>query len=383
ITLQPKYDVAIIGGGLAGLSLSIQLARKGYSVVLFEKEKYPFHKVCGEYISFESWDFLHELGVPLQELNLPKIDTLEISAPNGNTFSTPLPLGGFGISRYILDHLLAAIAIKEGVVLLEETKVESVEFTKEFQLYFISKDTTATTVKATVCCGSFGKRSNIDVKWKRSFITKKDPRINNYVGVKYHVKTDLPQHLIGLHNFKNGYCGISKIEEDKYCLCYLTTADNLKKCKGSIDALQQDILFQNPVLKSVFQQATFEEGFPVTIAQISFAEKSRVEEGVLLLGDAAGMIAPLCGNGMSMALHSSKIAFNSISAFLKGTLSRAAMEATYEDHWKKEFKNRLATGRMLQRFFGSKRLSNLFIGVFKMLPFLAKGVIKKTHGKPF
>jgi flavin-dependent dehydrogenase len=47
-----KYDVAIIGGGLAGLSLSIQLAKKNYSVVLFEKEKYPFHKVCGEYISF-------------------------------------------------------------------------------------------------------------------------------------------------------------------------------------------------------------------------------------------------------------------------------------------------------------------------------------------
>ena len=45
------YDLAIIGGGLAGLTLAIQVRRMGHSVILFEKEKYPFHRVCGEYIS--------------------------------------------------------------------------------------------------------------------------------------------------------------------------------------------------------------------------------------------------------------------------------------------------------------------------------------------
>ncbi|MGZ4157476.1 MAG: FAD-dependent oxidoreductase, partial [Bacteroidia bacterium] len=45
------YQVSIIGGGLAGLTLAVQLADAGYSCVLFEKNKYPFHKVCGEYIS--------------------------------------------------------------------------------------------------------------------------------------------------------------------------------------------------------------------------------------------------------------------------------------------------------------------------------------------
>ena len=57
------FDVAIIGGGLAGLSLSIQCSRAGYTAILFEKEKYPFHKVCGEYISFESWNFINDLGL--------------------------------------------------------------------------------------------------------------------------------------------------------------------------------------------------------------------------------------------------------------------------------------------------------------------------------
>ena len=66
---EADVDLAVIGGGLAGLSLSIQLARAGYRVALYEKENYPFHRVCGEYISMESWPFLKELGIPLDDMD--------------------------------------------------------------------------------------------------------------------------------------------------------------------------------------------------------------------------------------------------------------------------------------------------------------------------
>ena len=68
------YDIGIIGGGLGGLTLAIQAAQQGYAVVLYEKEEYPFHKVCGEYISMESWNFLERCGVPLDSWDLPKIN---------------------------------------------------------------------------------------------------------------------------------------------------------------------------------------------------------------------------------------------------------------------------------------------------------------------
>src|SRR5262245_26634487 len=97
------YDVAIIGGGLAGLGLAIQCSKAGYKTILLEKEKYPFHKVCGEYISLESWNFLEELGMPLSQLDLPIIRNLLVTAPNGKKLEHSLPLGGFGISRYKLD----------------------------------------------------------------------------------------------------------------------------------------------------------------------------------------------------------------------------------------------------------------------------------------
>ena len=100
MSLQSKYDIAIVGGGLAGLALAIQCARAGYKTVLFEREKYPFHKVCGEYISLESWNFLQDLGLPLSDMQLPIINRLLITTPDGNYIETTLPLGGFGISRY-------------------------------------------------------------------------------------------------------------------------------------------------------------------------------------------------------------------------------------------------------------------------------------------
>jgi len=377
--MKTDYDIAIAGGGLAGLATAIQLARKSYRVVLFEKEEYPFHKVCGEYLSLESWNFLTLLGLPLHEMRLPLIDTLQLTAPNGKELVTKLPLGGFGISRYLLDKSLADIATKNGVTLLQKTKVDDVK--REDDSFIISFLGTA--IKAKVCCAAYGKRSNLDVKWKRPFLNQTSSRLNNYVGIKYHVKTSWQDNVIGLHNFENGYCGISKIEGNEYCLCYMTKAENLKACDNSIDALQQNILFQNPHLKKIFQQSIAVKDFPVTISQINFGAKEKIQDGILMLGDAAGMITPLCGNGMSIALHTAKLAASLIDDFLREKISQSEMEKAYKKQWNKAFASRLKAGRLIQSFFGGKRLSNFFVGTFKALPFLAKPVIKLTHGKPF
>ncbi len=188
------YDVAIAGGGLGGLALSIQCAQAGYRTVLFEKEKYPFHKVCGEYVSFESWNFLEELGVPLSQMNLPIIRRLLVTAPNGNKLEQNLPLGGFGISRYKLDAILAEIAKQNGVELTEGTKVDDIRFENEmFSLQALTGN-----YKAKIAVGAFGKRTNLDVKWKRKFILQKANKLNNYIGVKYHIKINWPEDLIAL-----------------------------------------------------------------------------------------------------------------------------------------------------------------------------------------
>ena len=373
------YDIAIAGGGLAGLALSIQAAKKGYRVILLEKEKYPFHKVCGEYISLESWDFMEELGLPLSEMNLPVIRKLIVSAPNGKTLEHMLPLGGFGISRYKLDAMLASIAATNGVTVKEKTKVQNIVY--ENGLFTI--DCSGFSVKAICAAGTFGKRSNIDTSWQRKFAIQKKGKLNNYIGIKYHVQYDFPEDTIALHNFKNGYCGISRIEDNKYCLCYLTTAYNLSISNNNIKNMESAILSRNPYLKKIFSEARFLTEAPTVISQISFSKKTQIENHVLMIGDAAGMITPLCGNGMSMAMHASKLAFTVMKDYLDKKITIENMENEYQRSWDQQFQNRLRTGRIIQRFFGSAFLSNLLISSLKPFPGLVNSIISTTHGQPF
>ena len=374
-----RYDVTIIGGGLAGLALSIQLAQKKYAVALFEKEEYPFHKVCGEYISLESWDFIERLGIPLSTMQLPIIKKLFVSSPNGNYLQHDLPLGGFGISRYTIDHELKKIAEASGVTIYENCKVEEVAFAnEEFRL-----DTPKGIFISKVCCGSYGKRSNLDVKWKRSFVLQKNSKLNNNIGVKYHIKFNAEPRTIALHNFENGYCGISKIENDTWCLCYITNAENLKKSSNSIIEMEKNILYKNKHLKNIFETSEIIYKTPLTISQISFAKKTQVQNHVLLCGDAAGMITPLCGNGMSMALHSSKFAAEAIGDFLQNKTSRKQLEYIYTRNWQENFGKRLRIGRIIQLLFGKIWVTNIFIGVMKKFPFFTNSIIRQTHGKVF
>ena len=102
-----------------------------------------------------------------------------------------------------------------------------------------------------------------------------------------------------------------------------------------------------------------------------------------MIGDAAGMITPLCGNGMSMALHGSKIAARIIHEFLQNNISREEMEKQYSLQWKKQFAHRLRMGRGIQRLFGSRWLTNLLVRWIKPFPKLVNYLVKQTHGTSF
>lgn len=377
--MNDQYDIGIVGGGLAGLALSIQLGRAGYKVVLFEKEEYPFHRVCGEYISRESWTFLTNLGMDLHGLGVTNISKLQLSDKNGKLLQQDLPLGGFGISRYVLDAGLAELAKAAGVSLVEKMKVNEVVYTgKDFEINTVQENYT---VKIAV--SSFGKRSNLDIKWKRPFASATKNRLNNYIGVKYHIRGNLPEDVIALHLFRNGYCGLVKIEENKYNLCYLTTAENLQQCGGDIERMETSILCRNPHLKKIFEESQKCNKTPVTISQISFDKKLQVENHMLMVGDSAGMITPLCGNGMSMALHASKLAAKEIVQFMSGKTSRAGMERNYSLEWKHQFGSRLRMGRRIQSLFGNQRLLSVLMKTGRQFPFIIRYLVKQTHGKPF
>ncbi len=374
---QNTYQIALIGGGLAGLSLAIQMSDAGYSCVLFEKNKYPFHKVCGEYISMESFDFIERLGLPLSEMNLPHINKLEVSSPKGKLLEHELCLGGFGISRFLLDEKLAELAIKKGVEIYQECKVNNVEFlNEEFTI-----ETDKGIFTSTICIGAWGKRSNMDKKLNRNFIQANSE--HNYVGIKYHIKCDFPSDLIQLHNFKNGYCGISKVENDVCCLCYLTDAENLKINNGNIKKMEEQVLMKNPYLKKIFEGSEFLFEEPVTISQIKIGARNAVDQHILMLGDTAGFIAPLSGNGMSIALRGSFLTHFLLKNFIEKKISRDELEKNYSTMWNKNFKSRVVFSKSLQKLLSNVSLTNFAISTLSKFPFLTKQIVNRTHGKPF
>ena len=368
-------DVAIIGGGLAGLSLSIDLRKRGYQVVVVEKGDYPRHKVCGEYISMESQGYLHRVCPQLQDMALPQIRRFQLTTGPYKTFTTPLAMGGFGISRYLLEELLFTDAKHIGVSFLLNTKVLMIEGDAEAGEYTVKTD--AQFLKASLVCNATGRKSNLE--------TKDGPSLQgtNYVGVKYHLKTVRDPDLIEIHNFPGGYCGISNIEEGKSCLCYLVNSRYLKAAGNSIGELEKKVLFQNSRLETLFKNAEFLFNEPLTISGVNFRIKKPTNDHSLFLGDSAGSIAPITGNGMSIGLRSASVLANTIDAYFSDKISRYQLMDTYTAFWNKEFSTRIKLSRHFQKLSEYSVLTQMTIGLFNFFPPLAKAVIRQTHGQPF
>jgi flavin-dependent dehydrogenase len=369
---EEKYQAIIIGGGLAGLSLAILLAHEKRSVLLVEKSDYPRHKVCGEYISLESWDFVERLGIPISKMNLPKMDTLKISSESGVELTSELDLGGFGISRYVLEDLLYKKAIELGVNVMVRTKYVSYEKqNNSFQV-----ETSAGSFMSEVLCGAFGKYA------PKQFYKKNEEK-HNWVGVKYHIHYEHPSNEIVLHNFEGGYCGMSKIEENKSCLCYIVQQKMLTQSGSDIAKMETEILRKNPNLEKIFSQAKFLYDKPQVISNVTFDVKKPVHDGVFYLGDSAGTIAPLSGNGMSNAFRSANLLNKSLSLFFQEEKNFTETLRTYQQDWDAAFSGRIKLGRTLQQFFCKKNLNAASIRILNYAKPIHKFIIRKTHGQPF
>jgi len=371
-----RYACAIVGGGVAGLSLAIQLADAGIQTIVFEKNAYPFHKVCGEYISMESWNFLLSLGLPLNDMDLPSIKQLGISSEKGYLLNASLDLRGFGISRYTLDQELYRIAKSKGVVVMENCKVLDVINENEDTSILA---TTLGTYTAQIVCGSFGKYTPVFAKSEKA----PEKKSINYIGVKYHIKTDFPDNRIELHNYESGYCGISKVDKGAYCLCYLSTADKLKQAGNDIKQLEETVLYKNPFLKRIFSESDFLFEEPLVISNIAFHKKSAYTNGIFLLGDAAGSITPLCGNGMSMGLRASFMLAQLLTSYFNTDTSKESLIQAYQQAWNNQFNFRIQTGYYLQSLFGKKTTTHYALKALDKFPAVTQKIIKLTHGKPF
>jgi flavin-dependent dehydrogenase len=362
-------EIIIIGGGLAGLTAAMELAASGREVTVFEKQRLPHHKVCGEYLSKEVVPYLEQSGIALDDA--PHIDHLVLSSSGGRKLTCPLPLGGIGISRYALDYRLFKVAEKAGVRFMWES-VDAVRF--EGPNFIVT--TRVGVWEARHVIGSWGKRSALDRVQNRRFFTKSSP----WMGIKMHYRAQYPKHQVGLYGFKGGYGGLSVTETGAVNFCYLIHKERFQQTPN-LESCTRSLLKEHPALHQTLEGAEplFEKA--LGISNIYFGAKGLVKSHVLMAGDAARLIHPLCGNGMAMAIQTGRLQGEILRDHIKeGGTSRQLLERRYKRAWEKEFKTRLWVGARLQDILTSPNGLNLGIRAGVKAPFLLRNIIRKTHG---
>lgn len=369
-----KSEILIVGGGLAGLTTAIHLRQFALNVTLIEKQSYPHHKVCGEYISNEVLPYLNWLNLNLTDLLPTQITNLQFTSRSNRSITAKLPLGGCGLSRYTLDNFLYQAAINLGVTILKDTVI-TVDYSDN---QFIIETAAGKGFMADNVIGAYGKRASIDVKLGREFINKKSA----YLAVKAHYSSDFPDNLVSLNNFEGGYCGVSKVENNALNVCYLADYESFKKYKN-ITTYQENVLYKNSNLKNIFEKSKMIFDAPLTISQISFEAKEPVHNHILMIGDTAGLIHPLCGNGMAMAIHSAKIVSELLNKYAKGQISsRIELEKKYTASWKNLFSTRLKTGQLLTSLLNNKAMESFAMNAISSMPLILNKLIRYTHGQP-
>lgn len=375
-----RYDALIIGGGLAGCSTALQLARRGYEVLLAEQSSYPRQKLCGEFLSPEAQSSFRRLGLldAVHEVGASPIDRTRLTAPNGTSTEHVLPNDALGLSRFQLDHLLFQRACAAGADGRPGTRVTGVQGSlNDGYTVEIGTDTT----EARLVFGAYGRRTRLDRRLGRPFLEQTTP----YVAFKAHYAgpsaPDL-QRTIELHSAPGGYCGLSPVEDDRINVCWIGRTDALQAAGGTPLAMLEENLRQNPVLDDRLQGLTRVSDQFKAVSQVPLMPKSRFADGVCMIGDAAGMIAPLCGDGMAMALQTADLVSPLASEFLDDHRSAASFRSGYEEGWTRTFGRRMRLGRWLHTAAFRPGAARVLVRTCRLLPPLAQWFIRTTRGHP-
>jgi flavin-dependent dehydrogenase len=378
----PSYDVAIAGGGPAGCSAAIRLAQRGASVVLCEARTYPHDKVCGEFLSSECSVLLAWLGLDglLATLGAVPIGTASLAAPNGVTWETHFPAPAWGLSRHALDAALAEHARAAGVDVRTNTSVLDISGSlgEAFRLGLRcgGKDGS---LRARAVIAAHGKRSSLDRALGRRFLTRREP----YVALKTHFHGPRLPGRIELNVFPGGYCGLSEIENGTANLGLLVRESVFQAVggagPGAIDNFVAWLRRQNPRLDAWLGQAARLQERWLSIAQIPFSPKEAVVGDVLLAGDAAGVIAPLAGDGIAMALRSGGLVADLVLRYLDGNLPAAELRQNYAARWAHEFGPRLRLGRVLQPLLMQPRVAGLGLRLLRLAPGMGRALVHSTR----
>jgi flavin-dependent dehydrogenase len=283
-------DVVVIGGGPAGSSAAIRLARMGYKVRLYEKSRFPRPKLCGGFLSPEGLADLEELNVllALRRSGAVPMRRTMIALQSGEVIETLLPEPGLSISRDIMDGLL-----------LQEARTAGVEVFEGEDGFRHAGSAPRTIVAA-------GRQALAKQKISPDQLTPwygSPPTL--YFGIQalfqnVHGVTD----QVELDLVDSGYVGLAR-QSNGVNVCALTTWDTVRKFGPSLNDVMARFTAENPVLRRHLIEASRIGDWMAVPVRLGIRCLARGT--TFYTGDAACVVDPFAGEGMSIGLYASKL----------------------------------------------------------------------------
>jgi flavin-dependent dehydrogenase len=285
------HDVTVIGGGPAGSAAAIRLARSGRRVCLYEKSHFPRAKLCGGFLSSEGLTDLDDLEVlaPLRRAGAVSLHRTVVASTSGMTIETALPQEALSVSRDILDDLLlqkarqAGVDVQEGVDGLSQTEKTPYKVIATGRLGFLRENLSRlelTPWYASPSIPYFGIQALFE----------------NVQGVTDQVELDLVE---------SGYVGLAR-QRNGINVCALTTQKTLERWGPSLDNVMAHFADENPVLQAHLKEAK-RIGSWITVGPVRLGIRQLAHDHTFYIGDAACVVDPFAGEGMSIGLYSSNL----------------------------------------------------------------------------
>ena len=305
-------NFAILGGGPAGTAAALAARRLGMSVAIWDRDQFPRDKVCGEFLSWESLPILQQ-EIPAALARSSVIRSAEFISQRGRIYAFPLPRPARGLSRHTLDQALWHAAIAQGAEAHQGDAVRRVHRLtnsdalkdRGWQIETASRKTWQAQ-RLLVACGRWWALDGLPSPARNGGARES----TDWLGAKAHFAGVSPRDVVELYFFPGGYCGLAPVENGLYNVCCLLHRGVVQGAGG----FQPADLARS--LKAAARHGSLDGRLrgaaqvsnTLTTAPVCPARRRGHYRGALVAGDAGGFLDPFTGDGISMALHTGRVA---------------------------------------------------------------------------
>jgi menaquinone-9 beta-reductase len=357
--LSTTFDAIVIGGGPAGATAALLLASRGWSVAVVEAKSFPRRKVCGEYLSATNWPLLDCLGLldQFRELAGPPVRKTAICAGAGAAYADlPLPrrlsdeaTWGRALSREKLDAMLLARATALGAKVHQPARcvqIRRVGDQLECEIENLS-DHSRHFLRTRVMIAAHGSWEIGALATQRR---RAPQRPGDLLAFKAHFRgASLEPGLMPLLSFPDGYGGMTHCDDGRVSLSCCIRRDRLNALqRGSGDSAGETVLWHilehSPVLRPVLEPRVL-DGKWLSAGPIQPGIRSSYEDGVFVIGNAAGEAHPVVAEGISMAMQSAWLLCDRLGPLSPQRITetqRRSIASSQQAAWRRAFAPRIA-----------------------------------------